>query len=53
MFKNYSLLMHKISLHTIMQNAGLDEAQAVIKVTRRNNNSIRYAHDIILMAENE
>ena len=38
---------------TIMQNAGLDEAQAVIKVTRRNNNSIRYAHDIILMAESE
>ena len=48
MFKNYSLLMHKI-----MQNAGLDEAQAVIKITRRNNNSIRYAHDITLMAESE
>ena len=53
MLKNYSLSMHKIPLHIIMQNAWLDEAQAVIKITRRNNNNIRYAHDITLMAESE
>ena len=32
----------------IMRNAGLDEAQARIKVTRRNINSLRYADDIRL-----
>ena len=36
-----------------MQNAGLDEAQARIKIAGRNINNLRYAHDIILMAENE
>ena len=36
-----------------MQNAGLDEAQAGIKITRRNINNLRYAGDITLMAENE
>ena len=33
-----------------MQNAGLDEAQAGIKTARRNNNNLRYADDITLMA---
>ena len=32
---------------------GLDEAQAGIKIARRNINNLRYADDIILMAENE
>ena len=36
-----------------MQNAGLDEAQAGIKIARRNINNIRYADDTILMAERE
>ena len=35
----------------IMQNAGLDEAQAGIKITRRNINNLRYADDTTLMAE--
>ena len=36
-----------------MQNARLDEAQAGIKITGRNINSLRYADDTTLMAENE
>ena len=34
-----------------MQNAGLDEAQAGIKLVRRNINNLRYADDTTLMAE--
>ena len=37
----------------IMQNAGLDEAQAGIKIAGRNINNLRYADDITLMAESE
>ena len=37
----------------MMRNAGLDEAQAGIKFARRNINSLRYADDTTLMAENE
>ena len=37
----------------IMRNAGLDKAQAVIKIARRNINSLRYADDTTLMAESE
>ena len=36
-----------------MQNAGLDEAQAGIKIARRNINNLKYADDTTLMAENE
>ena len=36
-----------------MQNAGLDELQARIKIVRRNINNLRYADDITLMAESE
>ena len=36
-----------------MQNAGLDEAQAGIKIAGRNINNLRYADDINLMAESE
>ena len=37
----------------IMQNARLDEAQAGIKIARRNINTLRYADDNTLMAERE
>ena len=37
----------------IMRNAGLEETQAGIKITRKNINNLRYADDTILMAENE
>ena len=36
-----------------MRNAGLEEAQAGIKIARRNINNLRYAHDSTLMAESE
>ena len=36
-----------------MRNAGLEEAQAGIKIAGRNINNLRYADDITLMAENE
>ena len=36
-----------------MQNAGLDEAQAGIKIARRNINNLRYADDTIVMAKSK
>ena len=36
-----------------MRNAGLDEAQAGIKISGRNINNLRYAHNTTLMAERE
>ena len=36
-----------------MRNAGLDEAQAGIKIARRNINNLRYADDTYLMSESE
>ena len=36
-----------------MRNAGMEEAQAGIKIAGRNNNNLRYADDITLMAESE
>ena len=36
-----------------MQNAGLEEAQAGIKIAERNINSLRYADDTTLMAESK
>ena len=36
-----------------MQNAGLDKAQARIKIARRNTNNLRYADDTTLMAESK
>ena len=36
-----------------MRNAGLDEAQARVKIAGRNINNLRYADDTTLMAENE
>ena len=37
----------------IMRNPGLDEAQAGIKISRKNINNFRYANDTTLMAESE
>ena len=37
----------------IMKNAGMEEAQAGIKIARRNINNLRYADDTTLMAESE
>ena len=37
----------------IMRNPGLDEAQAGIRIARRNINNLRYAEDTTLMAESE
>ena len=37
----------------VMRSAGLDEAQAGIKIARRNINNLRYADDITFKAENE
>ena len=44
-----------INLHAeyIMRNAGLEEAQAGIKIAGRNINNLRYADDSTLMAESE
>ena len=36
-----------------MRNTGLDEAQAGIKISRRNINNLRYADDTTIMAESE
>ena len=36
-----------------MRNAGVEEAQAEIKITRRNINNLRYADDTTLMAESK
>ena len=46
---------HLFNFHAvyIMQNVGLDEAQAGIKIAGRNINSLRYADDTTLMAKNE
>ena len=47
-----SLLFNLYAVY-IMQNAGLDEAQAGTKIARRNINNLRYTDDITLMAERE
>ena len=36
-----------------MRNTGLNEAQAVLKIARRNINNLRYAHDTTVMIESE
>ena len=45
--------LFKLYAEYIMQNAGLDEAQAGIKIARKNINNLRYADDTTLMAESE
>ena len=44
---------HPVYAEYIMRNAGLDEAQAGIKIARRNINNLRYADDTTLMTKNE
>ena len=45
--------LFNLNAEYIMRNAGLDEAQAGIKIARRNISNLRYADDTTLMAENE
>ena len=45
--------LFKLYAEYIMQNAGLDEAQARIRIARRNTNNLIYADDTTLMAESE
>ena len=45
--------LFNFSAEYIMRNAGLEEAQAGIKIARRNLNNLKYADDTILMAESE
>ena len=47
------LCLFNLYAEYIMRNAGLDEAQAGIKISRRNINNLRYADDTTLMAESE
>ena len=47
------LCLFNLYAEYIMQNAGLDESQAGIKIVKRNTNNLRYADDITLMAESE
>ena len=48
-----SSCLFKLHAEYIMRSAGLDEAQAGIKVARRNMNKLRYAGDITLMTESK
>ena len=48
-----SLCLFNLYAEYIVRNAGLDEAQAGIKIGRRNINNLRYADDTILMAQSE
>ena len=45
--------LFKLYAEYIMRNAGLDEAQAGIRIARRNISTLRYADDTTLMAESE
>ena len=51
--KEYVTLLINLYAEYIMRNAGLDEAQAGIKIAGRNINNLRYADDITLIAESE
>ena len=46
-------LLFNLYAEYVMWNTGLEEAQAGIKIARRNINNLRYANDTILMAESE
>ena len=48
-----SLCLFNLYAEYIMRNAGLEEAQAGIKISRRNINNPRYADDTTLMAESK
>ena len=45
--------LFNLHVEYILRNAGLDEAQVGIKISRRNINNLRYANDTTLMAESE
>ena len=48
-----SPILFNLYAEYIMRNAGLEEAQAGIKIARRNINNLRYSDDTTLMAERE
>ena len=48
-----SLCLFNLYAGYIMQNVGLDESQAGVKIAKRNINNVRYADDTTLMAESE
>ena len=48
-----SSCLFNLYVEYIIRNAGLDEAQAGIKISGRNNTNLRYADDTTLMAESE
>ena len=48
-----AIYCHPAYLTYMQRNAGLEEAQAGIKIARRNSNNLRYADDTTLMAERE
>ena len=48
-----SLCLFNLYAEYIIRKAGLEEAQAGIKIARRNSNNLRYADDTTLMAESE
>ena len=47
------ICLFNLNAEYIMQNAGLDEAQAGIKIARKNINNLRYIDDATIMAERE
>ena len=49
----FSPCLFNLYAECIVRNAGLDKAQAGIKIARRNINNLRYADDTTLMAESE
>ena len=53
--QGYILSLCLFNLHTeyMVENAGLDESQAGIKIAERNNNNLRYADDTTLMPESD
>ena len=53
MTKLYTDTLFNLYTEYILRNAGLDEAQAGIKIAKRNMNNLRYAEDTTLMAESE
>ena len=50
---SYHPALFNLHAEYIMQNAGLDESQAVFKIARRNINNLRYIEDTTLMDESE
>ena len=53
MSRLYIVTLFNLYAEYIMRNTGLEEAQAGIKIARRNINNLRYADDTTLTAENE